>query len=69
MYCRKVSLKKGYVWECSEEIPKDPVTGKKKKSIRSRKDKTGGKSKVRAKNTRNNRIRINYGSITKQNHL
>lgn len=38
MYCRKVKLKplKGstkerYVWECSEELPKDPVTGKRKR--------------------------------------
>lgn len=31
MYCRKIKVKKGHAWECSEELPKDPVTGKRKR--------------------------------------
>lgn len=31
MLYRKVELKKGYVWEASEELPKDPVTGNRKR--------------------------------------
>ncbi|TYS67018.1 site-specific integrase [Sutcliffiella horikoshii] len=31
MYCRKVDTKKGKAWECFEELPKDPVTGKRKR--------------------------------------
>ncbi|GLY09564.1 tyrosine-type recombinase/integrase [Pseudobacillus badius] len=31
MHCRKVDLKKGYVWECTDELAKDPVTGKRKR--------------------------------------
>lgn len=31
MYCRKVETKKGKAWECFDELPKDPVTGKRKR--------------------------------------
>lgn len=31
MLYRKIELKKGFVWEVSEELPKDPVTGKRKR--------------------------------------
>lgn len=56
MYCRKISLKpkKGekkerYVWECSEELPKDPVTGKRKRVTARGKTKPEAKAKVERK--------------------
>ncbi len=58
MYCRKVLLKpkKGektkkekYVWECTEELPRDPVTGKRKRISARGKTKPEAKSKVEKK--------------------
>lgn len=30
MYCRKIKIKSGYVWECVEDAPRDPATGKRR---------------------------------------
>lgn len=60
MYCRKVDTKKGKVWECTEEIPKDPVTGKRKR-VSAR-----GKTKPEAKARLERKIEevIDYGLTT-----
>ncbi|PGT89191.1 site-specific integrase [Bacillus sp. AFS040349] len=49
MYCRKVDTKKGKVWECTEEIPKDPVTGKRKRVSARGKTKPEAKIKLERK--------------------
>lgn len=49
MYCRKIHLKKGYVWECFEELPKDPVTGKRKRISARGKTKPEAKAKLEKK--------------------
>lgn len=63
MYCRKIELKpkkkngqetkelktKRYVWECFEELPKDPVTGKRRRMTARGKTKPEAKAKLEAK--------------------
>lgn len=56
MYCRKIELKpkkgqktKRYVWECTDELPKDPVTGKRKRVTARGKTKPEAKAKVEKK--------------------
>lgn len=60
MFFRKIELKKGYVWECFEELPKDPVTGKRKR-ISAR-----GKTKPEAKAILERKIKeaTEYGLTT-----
>lgn len=60
MLFRKVKVKKGEVWEVSEELPKDPVTGKRKR-ITAR-----GKTKPEAKATLERKIKdvTEYGLTT-----
>jgi len=60
MLYRKVSLKKGTVWEVSEELPKDPVTGKRKR-ITAR-----GKTKPEAKANLERKLKdiLEYGLTT-----
>jgi integrase len=49
MYCRKVEAKKGTAWECIEEIPKDPVTGKRRRITARGKTKPEAKAKLEQK--------------------
>jgi integrase len=49
MYCRKVDAKKGTVWECIEELPKDPVTGKRKRLTARGKTRPEAKAKLERK--------------------
>lgn len=49
MYFRKVKVKKGEVWECFEELQKDPVTGKRKRISARGKTKPEAKSKLEKK--------------------
>jgi integrase len=49
MYCRKVDAKKGTMWECIEELSKDPVTGKRKRLTARGKTKPEAKAKLERK--------------------
>jgi integrase len=49
MYFRKVDTKKGKVWECFDELPKDPVTGKRKRLSARGRTKPEAKSKLEMK--------------------
>lgn len=49
MYYRKVELKKGKMWECVDELPKDPVTGKRKRITARGKTKGEAKAKLEKK--------------------
>jgi integrase len=49
MFFRKVKRKKGEVWECFDELPKDPVTGKRKRVSATAKTKGEAKAKLEKK--------------------
>ncbi|MCM3600674.1 site-specific integrase [Robertmurraya korlensis] len=49
MNFRKVELKKGYIWEATEEAPKDPVTGKRKRISARGKTKPEAKANLQQK--------------------
>ncbi|WP_423408057.1 tyrosine-type recombinase/integrase [Heyndrickxia sp. MSNUG] len=49
MFFRKVKRKKGDVWECFDELPKDPVTGKRKRVSATGKTKGEARSKLERK--------------------
>ncbi|MDQ0412675.1 tyrosine-type recombinase/integrase [Mesobacillus stamsii] len=49
MFFRKVKRKKGEVWECFDELPKDPVTGKRKRVSATGKTKPEAKAKLARK--------------------
>lgn len=49
MFFRKVKRKKGEVWECFDELPKDPVTGKRKRVSSTGKTKGEAKAKLERK--------------------
>lgn len=49
MFFRRVKRKKGEVWECFDELPKDPVTGKRKRVSATGRTKPEAKAKVERK--------------------
>lgn len=46
MHCRKVKLKSGTAWECFDDAPRDPVTGKRRQIKRRGKTMSEAKSRV-----------------------